>query len=178
MKQLYFLTVLVLCSLSLSSQSISEQLGAVKTNFIITSNSLTLNIEQILIPRAVAKSGHYTTPSMNVSYTKLQNSTAPQIHTYGYGYQSFHLEFIAEKQISTIRANGKKRTYYLLHFLDINEELISSFELSSAMVNFIPNKGSKAWSYIYSIDLKNVPIVVLDRTQQLKITRYDLARSY
>lgn len=167
MKQLNFLTFLILCSLSLSSQSISEQLGGIRADFLITSDTLTLSTgQQILIQRAEAK------------YNQYINASGSYGAGYGYGYQSFHLEFIAKKSISIIRANGKKRTYYLLQFFDKNEELISSFELSNAMINFTPNKGSKAWSYIYSIDLKDVPIVVLDRTQQLEITRYDLARSY
>lgn len=167
MKSLYLLCFLSLVPFLLLAQSISEQLGGIRADFLITSDTLILSTDQqILIQRAEAK------------YNQYINASGSYGAGYGYGYQSFHLEFIAKKPISIIRANGKKRTYYLLQFFDKNEELISSFELSNAMINFTPNKGSKAWSYIYSIDLKDVPIVVLDGTHQLKITRYDLARSY
>ena len=106
MKHLCFF--LLLCSsYLLLAQSISEQLGGIQVDFLITSDTFTLSEdEQILIQRAEA------------NYSQSINVSGNYGAGYGYGYQSFHLEFIAKKQISIIRANGKKRTYYLLNFFD------------------------------------------------------------
>jgi len=178
MKHLCFF-ILLSSSFFLSAQSITEQLGGTRVDLLITSDTITLTTkEQVLIQRAEAKSEHHINTTNNINYTNFNNATTTQTYAYGYGYQSLHLEFIAENHVQVKRKSAKKRTFYTFEFFDNNGELIIKKELSPSKVNMTANKGSKAWTYIYSIDLKDIPLVVLDKTHQINIIKHEHAWKY
>ncbi len=160
-KILLFASSLMIMS-NLNAQSLTESLGATKTNFKICSNTVDLEtINQIII------------------------QSAEQIYSseYGYGYQSFHLEFVSQKKIAATKAeqfenkellqmasynSGNK---YLMTFYDSNDQILLTITIPLSSIDDFTNASMDNRLYFYSIDLIDVPIIALDKTIKIDILK-------
>jgi len=135
------------------AQSVTEKLGGIKTNFSIYSDTIDLKTgNQVIILRA----------------EKSAFSDDFSGYGYGYGYQSYHLEFCSKKDFVVKPEKGNK---YRLVFYDSKRNMLVNSEIPAALVNFYYNFDPKDPKYFYSIDLIDIPGVVLDQTSILNITR-------
>ena len=142
-----------------SSQSLSEKVGGVKTKFLITSGSELLNKEeQLLIQRAE-------------SYYDYDCDSG-----YGYGYQTFYLEFLCTERLKTKRSIGKRRDFYSLELFDANGEQLALIELGLNDLK-LTNSPNRPDRLTYSISLKNVPIILLDETTEINIQQQFIRRT-
>lgn len=156
MKQSFTLFLIIaICTISnLSySQSITEKLGSIKTDFYIYIDSTELTIlNQIIIKRGQSKSDYGNCNSDNESYG------------YAYGVETFHLEFICKENFKIKSNNPFNRSKRRIEFYNEWNELIISKSISN-----IERISEKEDMNILSIDLKNIPIVILDYIQTIKI---------
>jgi hypothetical protein len=141
----------------LVAQSLSESLGSTKTNFQIVSDSTDLMVsDQIILLRAEKK-----TYSDNYS-------------GWGYGYREFHLEFTSKKSIVERYATSRSEKHQIkLTFYDSKGNLLTNITLPAEFLNQYTNSATDNTLFFYSLDLIDVPIVVLDKTKKLDITKYD-----
>ena len=147
--QLFVVNVLV-------AQNLKESLGSTKTNFQIFSDTVDLKVsDQIIILKAEKKS----------------NSDATFGYGWGYGYQSFHLEFITNKDIKvetfkyrTGRDNEEKLD---LVFYDSANIILATTTIPFDYVDILNNTSITDGPFFYSIDLIDIPIVLLDKTSKI-----------
>ncbi|WP_027585631.1 hypothetical protein [Prolixibacter bellariivorans] len=138
---------------TLYAQSLSEQIGGIKTHFQLY--SLTTNLdasEQMLVLRAETK--HYSDETYAAGW--------------GFGYRSYHLEFITQKELNDQRlpySIGKARyTRLKLTFYNANKDILASFMIPFERVDRQSNPSAKGGPFFYSIDLINIPLVLLGQT--------------
>ncbi len=141
----------------LNGQSLLEKMGGIETDFIITSGSEVLKVDkQLLIRRAVS----------DYQIETLYDAG------FGYGYMSFHLEFIAPQEVLKRNSFQKERKeYYLLGFFDKEGNLLVRKRLDSSDVKLISNAKQPA-IFAYSINLKGVPLVLFDKVQKIDLVRH------
>lgn len=141
----------------LMAQSLSESLGSTKTNFQIVSDSTDLMVsDQIIILRAEKK-----------TYSDIYAG-------WGYGYREFHLEFTAKKSIVERNATSRSDKHQIkLTFYDSKGNLLTNITLPAEFLNQYTNSATENTLFFYSLDLIDVPIVVLDKTKKLDIVKYD-----
>lgn len=159
-KGMLIITISLLVINTLAAQNLKDALGGLKTNFQIFSDSVNLDAsDQIIILKADKK-----------SYTDCQCGTG-----YGYGYQSFHLEFITKKQLVTKnfkfligRDNGDKIE---LVFYDANNNVLASPVFSFDIVDFYNNALIHNSPFFYSVDLVDIPIVLLSKTSKIDLIK-------
>lgn len=156
---LYLCTQFTWC---LTSQTLMEEIGGVRTNFTIVSDTLWLDTdEQFLIKRATKE----------INLEEFDDGTLQRSEA----YESYHLEFILPGKIQTIRKIGKSREYYFLEFFTDGDQLILSVELQPKEI-----KSTTNWKdtelVAYSINLQQVPLVILDRTLKLNFVKYTYQR--
>ena len=163
MRQLLLLVVLFFgASHFLYSQSLLEQLGGIRTNFTIVSDSLWLDTdEQFLIERAVKEE------NIEAIDDGMQSNTET--------FKSYHLEFIVPKGIVTQRKIGKNREFFKLELLGEEDELLAMLELEPAHVKFTPNWESTTYS-AYSVNLQEIPLVILHRTLKVNLVKQVIKR--
>jgi len=148
----------------LLAQTLSEKLGAIPTDFTIISGEDTLEVnKQVIIKRA--------------KFNKEKKVSFDEYDSYGYGYglgygyQSFHLEFTSEEKIAreTIY-NGNRQPKWIctFHCYDKDGKQILEKFVPSDRLKQIYNSPS-ATSFIYSLNLVGIPIVVLDNTTTIHI---------
>lgn len=128
----------------LHAQNLIEQLGGVRTNFKFHCGMVDLEVKsQCIIKRA--ESGY--------GYTSLSD------HVYGYGYESFHLEFE-----TTVESDlNKTWEYGIITFYDANDNILSTKSLWSRVLR----SGKNPW--FYSVRLIDIPILILDNTSRIEI---------
>lgn len=151
-------------SITLQGQSLSEKLGGVKTNFVITTSDNTIlnDASQLLIKRPVSR---FNTECIGEGGGG-----------YGYAYESFHLEFQTDNTIKLERRKARRKGKILkLRFYDDNGSLLADIEQSLGIISSV-NNGETPLLYTYSIDLKNIPLAFLDKTVKIDITRYKFLR--
>ncbi|MFO8234940.1 MAG: hypothetical protein R6U04_06030 [Bacteroidales bacterium] len=154
---------LFLCLLSqtIKSQPLSEQLGAIKTNFVIsTSNGDLPVVSQSIVKRAYHDYKHDEEMGMD----------GQSSYGYGYGMQSLHFEFVTDSDVSEVYRDMKKTRikYYEVKLLDENEKVLSVQKYYDREVKKGINKeGFFAWS----VSLHSVPLLLLDMTEKISITR-------
>jgi len=143
----------------LNSQTVSEKIGGISTNFIIKSDSIVLNNDrQILIRRGVK------------SYDK---DLVMEI-AYGYGFQTYHLEFISNNEI---QHNKKQRTRiknqqpYKIYLTNKDGLKFYNVELSNSDVNQVVGFRGNQKIYAYSINLNNIPIILFDEIDEIEIIK-------
>ena len=162
-KILLFACSLIIMS-NLNAQSLTESLGGTKTNFKICSNTVDLKtVNQIIIQS-----------------TEKEYSSD---YGYGFGYQSFHLEFVSQNKIAATKAeqlenkellqlasynSGNK---YLMTFYDSNDQVLLTLTIPLSFVDDFTNASMDNRLYFYSIDLIDVPIIVLDKTTKIDILK-------
>ncbi len=163
MKKYTFITLafLFLSTSWLTAQSILEQAGGVITNFILSSDSIVLPIEkQVLIRRAVSE--HYFDRNLDGG-----------MGGFGYGYQSLHLEFISTRPLVLHKRLGEKKELYLFKFFDDNQQLIAQIEFQPEQIKLHKYPAASP-KYVYSINLKDIPIILLDQTKEINMAKYEL----
>jgi hypothetical protein len=165
-KGIFIITMYLLVMNTLSAQNLKETLGGIKTNFQISSDSVNLNVgDQIIILKADKK-----------FYTDCQCGTG-----YGYGYQSFHLEFTTKRQFTTRnykfyvgRDNGDK---ILLRFYDADNNMLASYTSPFDIVDLYNNDRLRNSLFFCSIDLVDIPVLLLNKTFRIDIIKKVAARS-
>lgn len=140
----------------LCAQTISESLGGIKTDFEIFSDSTDLEVtEQILVLAAESN-----------TYDSFNDDG-------GYGYQSFHLEFITQKEMNEVPGDRKDRNNYSLTFINHENAILFSINLRNYSVKRYHNPDIENSQFFYSIDLINIPVLVLDKTKTINIYRFN-----
>jgi hypothetical protein len=161
MKAIVVLFVLIQLSIfNISAQNLENFLGGVKTNFQLFSDTTNLNPKnQIIIQRAERKS--YSDASFGTGW--------------GYGYQSFHIEFTADKNLvegkfkyKAGRDNGDKLE---LTFYDSGNVVLATRTLDYSAVDLLYNLSSDNNRFFYSIDLIDIPIVLLSETAKINLVK-------
>ena len=148
-----FLIIVNLISFESNAQSLTEKLGGVKTDFIFISDSAEMNIvDQAILKRGFSNYGSYSDGA------------------YGYGFQTFYLEFMTTSKIKERYSKNRKLiTHYKIDFLTKNDSLLSSFTLYSSGVIKISSRENLQ---TYSINLYKIPIILLERTKKIRIEHY------
>lgn len=152
--------IIQLSAIGIHAQNLEEALGGVKTNFKLLSGTRDLNpADQIIIQRAERKS--YSDAAYGIGW--------------GYGYQSFHLEFVTSENLveekfkfKTGRDNEDKLT---LTFYDSEHVVHATLQLNYSEVDLLYNEESGRSQYFYSIDLINIPIVLLNKTAEINLIK-------
>lgn len=161
------ITILCIISLNLfltsflQAQSLSEKLGGVKTDYIITSHGVELEITNQLIVKRAERfydwGGH--------------NDGA---YGYGYGYESFHLEFTVKNGEIDLPESGslfKSGKLLVLDFYGEDGNLLGSRRRSPQDIRFISNNSTNSKLMHYTIDLIAIPLPLLDSTKRIDIFR-------
>ena len=143
----------------LAGQTISEQIGGVITKFVIKSDALLLNSDkQILIEKGIK----------NFSYSSCDG------FGYGYGYQGLHLEFVSNEEIQLQYRKKKglfgKRNFYYLFLKDGSGDIYKEIFLGNSNVQRI---SSDQLSYAYSINLDDIPLILLDDLVEINIIKIE-----
>lgn len=171
-----FCAVFVFSSLSvLQAQSLSEKLGGVTTEFLFFTKDSTMNVQQqTIIKRSVAE--------QRIGKGNSYNDVGICVGSYDFVYEVvsevFYLEFITKNPIRYIRnvfpAKRKKReVYYLVQFYNNKMEMISEEKMAVDKIQKILNNG-KDKKYTYSINLKDIPILLLDQTKTINVVYYEI----
>lgn len=138
------------------TQTLSESFGAQQTSFRITSDTLDLTpLTQQVVKRGQANWG-------------LGNSEA----AYGYGYESLHLEFQTAKRILTqdrFNQPYRKRWFLEVELLDPRGEQLARLELNTKNLREVWNEEQTRYTYL--LDLKNIPLLLLDQTERINLLR-------
>lgn len=149
-----------------SAQSLTEKLGGVPTNFVITSDTNTLEV----ISQMIIKRGEYYAEYRD----DYEGSSA-----YGYGYQSFHLEFMSRQPIyhksvydGNIRWRDMKSELYV-SFYDEADNLLLNAKMPPSFLKIVDENTGL---FSYSLNLVDYPIVLLDKTKRINIWQYSLSR--
>jgi hypothetical protein len=156
--QLFVVNVLV-------AQNLSESLGGTKTNFQIVSDTVDLQVSnQIIILRAEGK--HYANFIDSFGY--------------GYGYQSFHLEFIAKKNIKAeafkfVRGQDNKDKLELI-FYDSENNVLALKSVPIESVDILSNSTTSDGLFFYSLDLIEIPIILLEKTCKINMIKKVLGK--
>lgn len=145
----------------LQAQNLSQKLGGVETYFIITSHGVELEITNQVIAKRAERfydwGGH--------------NEGA---YGYGYGYESFHLEFtVRNGEIDMPQPGGllKSEKFIVLDFYDENGNLLGSRTRSVRDVRLVSNNSPSNKLNHYSIDLIAIPLPLLEAARRIDIFR-------
>ena len=145
------LLLLSLPALLVAQTPLGERLGGVTTQFTIITDSLVIlnDSEQLLIKRGVR------------DFNRDINGA------YGYGYESIHLEFLADQPIENPggrvpRANQRLR----VRFFDPDMREIARMRLKAEAVTAVASTGLRV---IYSIDLRGIPLPLLELTKAIDL---------
>lgn len=156
--------LLVFSSFSLFAQTVGDDLGTVSCEFDIHSGSNELDIrKKVLVRRA-------TTEGVSSNYEN-------QSYAYGYAYSEWHLEFISNTPIGSRKKASEedylKRGKYCIQLLNLNGDVL--------MKTYLIKDDLRSWEgaiddkpiYTYSLDLINIPLVIIDDVDALNIIQID-----
>lgn len=173
MRTIISLFLLLQCIVfSCNAQSLTEELGGIKTNFQIVSDDEDLKVtDQFIIQRAEKKANHSS--STDINYSSASGYSYGYGYGYGYGYQSFHLEFIAHESYITKEIDHKNRNYnkLILTFYGANDVILGTRSWDRSDVDILFHLPGDSKHYFYSIDLIDVPMVLLSETAKIDIIR-------
>ncbi len=146
---------------NISAQNLEDSLGGVKTNFQLFSDTTNLNpMNQIIIQRAERK-----------SYGDFDFGTG-----WGYGYQSYHIEFVSGKNLAEkkfkYRAGRDNQDKLELTFYNAGNVVLATCLLNFYSVDLLYNSSSDKSLFFYSIDLVDIPIVLLNETVKINLTKH------
>ncbi|MDP4201976.1 MAG: hypothetical protein Q8861_04730 [Bacteroidota bacterium] len=158
-RTLFFLFVAGIISISsLHAQQLYAGMGGIKTHFQIYSDTTSLEVtDQILIKQAEKK-----------SYIDFADQAG-----YGYGYESYHLEFATNKAL--IVENFKKRAgrdnekKIKMIFIDANHKELATVTRPFSSTNSTSSSQPDNSCTFYSIDLINIPFLLLDKTATINL---------
>lgn len=142
---------------NLYSQNLSESLGGINTNFQFYSDTIDLKVtDQIIIRRAEKSIG--------------SDFIGDAAAGWGYGYQSFHLEFVARENLKIkYFKHPKARTIsdsLELTFYDSNNTVLANYLSDISIIDSYKVHDSQ---FLYSIDLIDIPILFLDKTEKINL---------
>lgn len=153
---------IALTPILLNGQSVAEKLGGVATAFTITSDSVLLNADkQLIIARATVHT---------------QSNKALTGGQYGYGLQSFYLEFNSEHKIQGRKEShilALRDQYYLLDMTLDSGATFKDIQLNLKDIQVIEGSKNNQSFYTYAIDLKDIPLVSLDHLVKLNVVRIE-----
>ncbi|MBT5530536.1 MAG: hypothetical protein HOK35_15360 [Cytophagia bacterium] len=152
-KNLSFLILLFISSL-LYSQSLTEQLGGIKSNFIISSNNEIVDIaSQFIIKRG------------NYDYTYLSEGG------FGYGYESYWLEIQFNTNIKPIeKESSNKRRHFTISLFDKNNQLLLSKSYWISEDQKVKSEHLDTLNQQYfSLNLVDIQIVLLNNVSRIDI---------
>jgi hypothetical protein len=144
------------------SQSFIEKIGGVSTNFEFSSDSVDLPI----IDQAIIQRGYFDFRFDNDKSVKNAYASA---YGYGYGLQTFHLEFITTSEIKQIVAYKTKQIQakYNIKLYDDKNTMILEFEVFYQESKVTPKLSGMS---SYSINLYRIPMIIFDKTKRIDIT--------
>ena len=153
---------LFVVNLLIAQKSLNESLGGIQTHFQIFSDSVDLKVSnQIIILKAEKKHDQYADSFSGWGW--------------GYGYQSFHLEFETNEEIEVkpLHYEGirKPESRFDLLFTDAENKVISSATIPVDYVDLLSNPKKEGDPYFYSIDLIDIPVVLLDKTSKINLVK-------
>ena len=132
-------------------QSLTEQLGGIRTDFTIYFQSKKIDVvDQLVIRRGLSKYNYEEEPIMEYAYG------------YGYGLQTLRLEVMYRTNLVT--DDRKRRYYYRIVFFDKDGSILGSLDIARS--DLIIVKGDVN---VYSINLQDIPMVLLDHTTSMDI---------
>ena len=159
------------------AQSLTDLAGAIKTEFEITSLDKSLGVtDQCIIRRAEQVSG-----SDSYSY-----GDGVGYGMYGLGYESYHLEFMASEPVQSTKISlpGEsfkkypKYDFYELVFRGPDNEDIFRTFIKLQNLNIHHDRFGVIDGYFYSLDLKDIPLVIFNKTSRIDISRPEVIRTY
>lgn len=86
----------------------------------------------------------------------------------GMAFQTWHFEFISRQPIQIQKVKGKKKNFILLGLYDRRNDCIGQFDLALSRVKGI-SSPSKEKLYTYSLNLIDIPLVLLERTRRIDL---------
>lgn len=161
-RKLSLFIIIQLIVLNLYSQSLTESLGGINTNFQFYSDTVKLEVaDQSIILRAESLRDTHISSNGGAGW--------------GYGYQSYHLEFITKDELSV-------KTFPHKRFRNNNDRLKLIFydsnnnSLASYLLFFDSNCLYNDDLYFYSMDLIEIPLILLDRTVKIELLRLSASK--
>jgi len=144
-------TLLLLVSTVVAGQSLTEQLGGIRTDFTIYFQSEKVDVvDQLIIHRGLSKYNYEEEPIMEYGYG------------YGYGLQTLRLEVMTRASLATdVR---KRRYYYRIVLFDKDGSQLSSLNISQSDLTVIEGDINA-----YSINLQHIPMILLDHASSVDI---------
>lgn len=146
------LMLLIFSSTTLHSQTLTEKIGGIKTNFEIVSDTSKLTI----IDQTIFKRG-------------LSDFKADYNGGYGYGLQTYRLEFITNDKFNTIGRYENSKFIYKLKLIGADNSILLQTNLNRNRI--IKFSNGEDLSTI-SVNLQSLPLIVLDKTERIKIEKY------
>ena len=143
---------------SISAQGqLIEQIGGIKTNFVISNENTVLNVKaQAILKRGLTEQDRDWSIISDVAYG----------YAYGLGVEVFRLEFMTDRKLK--QPQGKKnavRKYEWRFYNESNELLL----MLSVPLQHIMSYSNLKSSFIYSINLQHVPFIILEETHRIDI---------
>ncbi len=155
-------SLLVFFNANLSAQSLLEQSGGVKTDFVFIQAGDTIPVtDQILIQRGYSVSSS--------DYKRDENNAYG--YASAYGLQAYCIEFITTTDFKTLGVYDKKRLNYLVKMISKDGTVLFSRELYRNHFTFFTT-GENGIQLV-SFNLKGLPIIMLDQTQTISIDIVD-----
>lgn len=144
----------------IGAQNLGKLLGGINTNFQIYSDTIDLKVsDQLIILKAEKK-----------THEDSNFGTG-----WAYGYQSFHLEFITSRDIrvqkypyKSTRSNEPRLD---LVFTDSSNNILATKSIPFEYVDVFNNASIVYSPFFYSIDLIDIPIVLLDKTVKINMIK-------
>lgn len=153
-------TIIQLSIFNIYAQNLEDSLGGVKTDFCFFSDTTNLNVtNQMIIQRAEKNLKGNATNGIGM----------------GYGYQSLHIEFIAREQIIEkeykYRTGRNNKDKLELIFYGQDNAILASCITDYSVVDLMYNSSSAKKQFFYSIDLIDIPIVLLNQTMKINMIK-------
>lgn len=157
MKKNLILTAILLLSTQLFAQTLTEQLGGVKTNFVFSSNGVEINVlNQLIIERG------------NYDYSIMGQGG------YGYGYQSYWLEIQVDTFIHAVKTD--KSIYvrnFIIEFYDKDNNLLQSMKYYANNIRNIKSLKNDKNAYLFlSFNLVDLQTIMLENVHRIDIVKY------
>ena len=162
----HHLTIIFVISLfifpgqNIFAQSLVEKVGGVETDFKIYNDTEEMPvIAQVIIKRGYLK-------KHSIVKTGFENSYG---YAYAYGLETFRLEFITTMPLKVpekIKFKKVKRKYYYIKLTDSDSNIIAIVKTDYDHVSSVTNNNGL---YTYSVNLKNVPIILLDKSKRIDL---------
>jgi hypothetical protein len=140
------------------SQSLVAQVDGIETSIKVT-NQDTLISKGAVILLQRAESTHEEKYSQE--FNRVNQVGYSYGYGYGYAYRSWHLEFVGATDLSSTKGRHK------LSFYDASNTLIGVFLCLEGEIDVIDGRAKAI--FFYSIDLKAVPILLLEQADRVNI---------